>query len=131
MDKKYKTRKGLEVRLLCVDRKGYDCPVVGLVHKGGSEDLCSWTSTGLLNSDGDPSAYDLIEVPPVYLEPWKWYKQGDNAYCTAPNKDSRYIDIYSCQYGGVHLYNHRISELTPLSKILPGAVEISQPKETK
>jgi hypothetical protein len=128
MERKYKTRDGRDVRLLCTDGPG-EYPVIGTVK--GCIGPHSWSNTGRNDLLRDETPKDLIEVPPVYLEPWKWYKQGDNAYCTAPNKDSRYIDIYSCQYGSVHLHNHRISELTPLSKILPGAVEISQPKETK
>ncbi len=128
MDKKYKTRSGLKVRLLCIDRKGDECPVIGLVDKDGCESVYSWHSTGVFYT-GHESAYDLIEVPPVCLEPWKWYKQGNHMYCTVPSDVPNWVEIYS--YSSRIFTNYRInlSKLTYLSDVLPGAVEISQPKE--
>jgi hypothetical protein len=61
MDKKYRTRDGREVRLLCVDGpKEY--PVVGVV--AGDNCPSSWTSTGKIVEHQDRQA-DLIE----YHEP--------------------------------------------------------------
>ena len=60
MDKKYRTRDGCDVRLLCVDRKG-DYPVVGIFTESGSID--TWTSDGKASTRG-PSPADLIEVRP-------------------------------------------------------------------
>ena len=56
MDKKYKTRAGQEVRLLCVDGPG-EYPVVGIVGNW----LATWTSEGTryINSS---NVYDLVEV---------------------------------------------------------------------
>jgi hypothetical protein len=57
MDRKYRTKDGREVRLLCVDAKGY-WPVVGLI----DGELETWTRDGL--ADG-PVTLNLIE----YHEP--------------------------------------------------------------
>lgn len=130
MHKKYKTRNGFEVRLLCIDRKGDECPVVGLVHKGGSEHVYSWYSTGEYDI-GHESGYDLIEVLPVYLEPWKWYTCGGHMYCTTPSSAPGWIAIYRYASGTLNSYRADIPGLTYLSEVLPGAVEIPQPKETK
>lgn len=59
MDKKYRTRDGRDVRLLCVDGPG-DQPVFGLVN--GSVE--TWSENGAYFG-GDPSPSDLIE----YHEP--------------------------------------------------------------
>jgi hypothetical protein len=131
MHKKYKTRSGQEVRLFCTDRKDNEYPVIGLVYEDGYESMHSWTSTGLLNSDGVPSTHDLIDVLPVYLEPWKWYKCGDHMYCTTPSSKPGWIAVYRYASGTLNSYRADIHGLTYLNEVLPGAVEIPQPKETK
>ena len=81
MDKKYKTRDGLDVRILCVDRHGLSetpwpnqaRPVVGMI--GPMQTVMCWSSEGKWNDEGD-SIYDLIEVKPV-KETWiNLYKGG-------------------------------------------------------
>ena len=62
MDKKYRTRDGREVRLLCVDRKG-EYPVIGLI----DDIIVTWTAQ---------YAADLIEVMPEVV---RWV----NVYPTA------------------------------------------------
>lgn len=62
MDKKYRTRDGREVRLLCVDGPEKDWPVVGYI----GEKILHWTGDGasyLFAGREDPN--DLIE----YHEP--------------------------------------------------------------
>lgn len=65
MDKKYKTRDGRPVRILCVDRKDREYPVVALVQEREDyESVQSFTGKGnfMIHYDGDN--YDLIEVLP-------------------------------------------------------------------
>jgi hypothetical protein len=61
MDKKYKTRDGRPVRILCVDAKRH-YPVVGLIANGESdEDLGSWPEDGS-SYIGVARDDDLVEV---------------------------------------------------------------------
>ena len=80
MGKKYQTRDGRAVRLLCMDAK-LSKPIVGLVTYGdGTEGVCSWTMNGyyypadqgqhLQNSD-----LDLIPVPTKH-EGWVVFFAG-------------------------------------------------------
>lgn len=58
MDKKYRTRDGRDVRILCVDAGGI-FPVVGIVDFGA----ITWTSDGLSQPMlSSCSPFDLIEV---------------------------------------------------------------------
>lgn len=59
MGKKYRTRDGRAVRLLCVDRKHQTYPVVGLV--GDPEILVAWTSNGLYSIQEERDC-DLVEI---------------------------------------------------------------------
>lgn len=64
MDKKYKTRGGLSVRILCLDCKHAELPVVALVtEKDGHEVASTFTKTGTYFANS-VSNYDLIEVSP-------------------------------------------------------------------
>ena len=64
MDKHYRTRDGQAVRVLCVDRKEEDYPVVALyADKDGEESVNCFTKTGAWLY-GQKSAHDLIEVVP-------------------------------------------------------------------
>lgn len=69
MDKKYKTRCGYPVRILCVDRKDA-LPVLFLYTHNDSETACSASSTGKV--DWNDTDYDLIEV-----SPYEDFKKGD------------------------------------------------------
>lgn len=62
MDKKYKTKSGDAVRILCVDSKHPTYPVVALVDDDGDDVIHSYTSSGKFCS-GSISEADLIEVP--------------------------------------------------------------------
>jgi len=62
MTKKYRTRDGRYVRVLCVDREGTQ-PVVALVkYTDGTECLAAFDADGKYR--GVPSDFDLIEVGP-------------------------------------------------------------------
>lgn len=61
MDKKYRTRDGRDVRLLCVDGPDPKYPVVAVV----GEDIYCWKPCGTYYASGTASVLDLIE----YHEP--------------------------------------------------------------
>ena len=65
MDKKYKTRSGLPVRILCNDFKNNTYTVIAAVYdqETGCESTISVSSTGTYIED-EESALDLIEVTP-------------------------------------------------------------------
>lgn len=64
MGKKYRTRAGHAVRILCVDRDDKDYPVVGLPKfEIGGEGLIPFTAEGSYEA-GKHSPFDLVEVPP-------------------------------------------------------------------
>ena len=52
----------MPVRILCVDRKHHEYPVIGLVFAGEDEYTYSWKSNGCTLIDGSNSPLDLIEV---------------------------------------------------------------------
>lgn len=64
MNKKYKTKRGLPVRILCVDRKHHEHTVVGLVFGDECEYTTSWNSNGCNFINASNSPLDLIEVSP-------------------------------------------------------------------
>lgn len=65
MDKKYKTRNGLPVRILATNIKSPYPVVAAVLHIYNQEDVCAYTDVGkfILESDTD-NEYDLIEVTP-------------------------------------------------------------------
>ena len=69
MDKRYKTRDGRSVRIICTDMKGGEHCVVALVQEGECEDIGRYTAEGLFWSSNEESRHDLIEVSPY--EDWK------------------------------------------------------------
>lgn len=65
MDKKYRTRDGLPVRILCLDMKDPDYPVVGLAESpNGYELMCCFTPEGRFSICDSEHDRDLIEVSP-------------------------------------------------------------------
>ena len=61
MDKKYKTRDGKSVRIICVDAKG-DWPIIGLIEIQEVESVAAWRADGLYGPTR--SGYDLVETTP-------------------------------------------------------------------
>jgi len=80
MDKKYKTRDGRDVRVLCVDASDDNYPVVALI---GNE-VYRFTSKGSFDI-GYTRGYDLIEQPEektVWLEIYRftnWREEAPNS----------------------------------------------------
>ena len=63
--KKYRTRNGRAVRVLCTDAKDSTCPVIALVTEGEVERVKHLTESGHYSDGGLPEhAYDLIEASP-------------------------------------------------------------------
>lgn len=68
MNKKYQTRSGLPVRVLCTDRKGSRegraaLPVVALVLREGFEDVIYyWGDGSIYSRNGAPHSLDLFEI---------------------------------------------------------------------
>lgn len=60
MSRKWKTRSGLPVRILCVDAIGL-ASIVGLVNVGGFEVARTWSKEGNCNG---PEEHNLIEDKP-------------------------------------------------------------------
>jgi hypothetical protein len=64
MNKKYKTRSGMPVRLLCTDRDCGGSPIIGLAkYADGEELLYTWRSDGAYYN-ATPYDLDLVEVDP-------------------------------------------------------------------
>lgn len=62
MGKKYKTRCGSPVRVLCVDRNDPEYPVVALVAYKDGESIISFSSKGIYSDESIKHDFDLIEV---------------------------------------------------------------------
>ena len=64
MGKKYRTRSGLSVRILCTDLQHPEYPVVVAVKEDDVEIMRRYTSDGryLVNNCTCPSDMDLVEV---------------------------------------------------------------------
>lgn len=97
MDKKYRTVKGNEVRILCVDGPSEDYPVIGIV----GDNVVEWTKTGNYQK-GLSSVKDLIEVKPkkmrcinYYGKEFRvgadWHESKESAGCCSSNKRTHII----------------------------------------
>jgi len=84
MDGKYQTRDGRPVRLLCVDRKHPDWPVVGLVlMTDGTEVVSQWRPCGRFAYTSQ-ECLDLVPMP--VKPPRAWYEhQPGNPCPVAPD----------------------------------------------
>lgn len=58
--KKYQTRNGRAVRILCTDAEGSRCPVIGLITYSNGECVGFWKLDGTNNSEPD---LDLSTAP--------------------------------------------------------------------
>jgi hypothetical protein len=61
MGKKYQTRDGRAVRILCVDGPDSRWPVVGFIENCTA--TLNWSFDGYACREGTPHEYDLIPVP--------------------------------------------------------------------
>lgn len=65
INKKYRTRNGCNVRILCIDAKIDGYPVVALIEEyDGNERSTLHTEDGCYYRSGEEGEYDLIEVSP-------------------------------------------------------------------
>jgi len=71
MDNKYKTRNGLDVRILCVDRVDEDYPIVGLL----GIKIITWSNKGKFQGSVHEHDYDLIEVKKKVYANIYWDKE--------------------------------------------------------
>lgn len=67
----YRTRNGNRVRILCVDRRSTDYPVVGFIvekYDDGKlyDDMNCWTATGKYHADVESGENDLVEYNPAF-----------------------------------------------------------------
>jgi hypothetical protein len=98
MNKKYKTRDGRDVRLLCIDGPG-EYPVIGIIN---NEDLGEWTSLGRYFPQR-PSEHpsDLIEVPNTitktfYRRKWFLNRKQELVRCEYPYYSSK--EVFDNEY---------------------------------
>lgn len=93
INKKYKTRSRLPVRILCTDRNDDNYNVVALVSISGTYDrLNLYTANGKYFSDGELAHYmDLVEVPSI--------KVGDLVMCWDSWQEPS--EAHHRKYGGV------------------------------
>jgi hypothetical protein len=66
MGKRYWTRNGRDVRILCTDARG-GFPVIGLLSETCNPESDypeSWTKDGLYTKSGERSIFDLMETSP-------------------------------------------------------------------
>jgi hypothetical protein len=86
MDKRYRTRDGRGVRVLCVDRDGSQ-PVCVLVRNKASEQFISCNANGSYFENEEENDLDLIEIPELEFD-WsclpKWamfvFRSSDNSH---------------------------------------------------
>ena len=123
IDKKYRTRNGLEVRIYAVDCGG-DYPVHGAVLEDDETwAIFNWTNDGFLFIYEGASGYDLIEYEPKLIDLkdeiqkeidrdhfYRFTKEGKNfaqADCVEFLNDSDFpvllIDVGD-HYSAIHLY---------------------------
>ena len=87
LKKKYQTRDGRPVRVLCVDRRHPTYPVVAVYESEGIESMGTYTDTGHYHVDTHGSRLDIIEVvEPVTV----WMNIYDNGGWSGkwPDKES-------------------------------------------
>lgn len=64
MGKKYKTRSGFSVRVICIDRNDPEYPVIALYTQCDREEVFTCTAGGKYFHGGGDSSRDLFEVGP-------------------------------------------------------------------
>ncbi|RIV20379.1 hypothetical protein DYU11_20220 [Fibrisoma montanum] len=64
------TREGLPVRVICLDLKGAQYPVIALIDKDKVEAIIHYTANGKYYYGGDESEYDLFLIVPARSLGW-------------------------------------------------------------
>lgn len=110
LTKKYKTRDGRDVRVLCVDGPDKTYPVVAVIQEGeGSNrwDSDDYTADGLIcKSNGPGSPSDLIEVKP---ERTGWINVYSDHYGAEPMATRVYANKEKADEMASSLNNTRIA----------------------
>ena len=89
MDKEYTTRDGRPVRVLCVDKKNTEYPVLALVTDGHDSELVEAYTAGGRYYFSKESRYDLIEKPKTRkITVWVNIYEGGIMYCYMLEKDA-------------------------------------------
>lgn len=126
LGKTYETRSGRTVRIVCVDAKNRDYPVVGLVmFEDGNETSQTFGSDGTYWIDRNNNAYDLIRehIPVTY--------QWANVYideCAGGYKTKEAADhgaMTGCRNGIIKL------AFDPDGNLLPDECVITATKESQ
>lgn len=98
LDKKYKTRDGRDVRLLCTDGPG-QFPVIGIVD--GDDSIGFWLSSGMMRYDRE-TRYDLIEVPNTVTKTFyrrKWFLHRKQEFVAAEHRYLPSKEVFDYEYG--------------------------------
>jgi hypothetical protein len=86
MNKQYKTKSGLPVRVLCVDCENKYYPVVAIV----DGDVFTYTKEGYFDGEAYPDDYDLVEV-----SPYDDFKKGDYVMVRDCDGDRWYPRVFA------------------------------------
>jgi len=89
----YLTRDGRKARVICIDRKNNERPVITLVDDFDKELIYTYTSTGKYYDEEEESEYDLVEEYSI----WKDIKVDTPVYVKHLPKDTwkkRYFAKY-------------------------------------
>lgn len=116
MDKKYRTVSGLKVRLFTTTASDGEYPVVGEIEAS----IHTWTAEGYYQYSGK-SSYDLVEIEPVVIKPWRWYHIDGLAFYYSALTD-RGLVLRCVFASGREGYEYVNIETAPL-----GLVEIPNP----
>lgn len=87
MSKKYKTRSGLPVRILCADLQDKNYPIIAAIMQDNEESVISFTETGEF-IENEKGRFDLLEVTP-----YEDFKEDDLCvvWNTGEEKSFRYF----------------------------------------
>jgi hypothetical protein len=103
INKKYRTRDGKNVRVLCVDL-GSMQPVVAAVTTEKGEQLELYCLDGCYFVEGGPNPRDLVEAPKtVKVEVWMNVYPGGACYGPYPNKECADLSGTSNRLACIHI----------------------------
>lgn len=82
--RKVVTRSGRNVRIICTDKKGYDCPIVALIENKleGYEGVLYYTKDGKIDNK-DSSNADLFFTPEKHIGWINVYRNSDSGHTYA------------------------------------------------
>jgi len=104
LGKKYKTRNGFNARVICVDCKGTQYPVIALVEQDNFDVVYSYSEYGFYDVNYEKHDLDLIEIPELefdwsVLPAWANYigmtNKGEFGWYSAPIKQQKDGEYFS------------------------------------